>query len=157
MQEGAKVIFELFQKVNNNNRPNNLFKNCELVLNTKDLSFCTNSKTQLLFKLPIEDWMMNISGNMHGGVMATIIDEYTTVAIMALDREKKDTVSVDLNINYIKGVSSSEDYVYVLCQVDKVGKNLCFSQCWLYNSSSQIVSMGRHTKARLPTSMISSL
>ena len=43
----------------------------------------TNPKNQFLFELNLDDWMFNLAGNVHGGVVAMIVHSCTNLAILA--------------------------------------------------------------------------
>lgn len=107
----------------------------------------TSPKSQILYKLKIEPWMFNFGGSVHGGVIATIMDELTSLTIWANDRNRRMQVSVDLNVTYIDAIDTRYEYIYVLTQVDKVGRNLCYTQVWFLNEQKKLLALGRHTKA----------
>ena len=111
----------------------------------------TSPDKQVLFKVKIEPFMTNLMDNMHGGWIATTIDDLTSVSILAFDRSKlpRRDVSLDLSISYIKGLTGAEGYCWGLAQVDKIGRSVRYSQCWIYNKKLEICAIGRHTKTAM--------
>ena len=98
--------------------------------------------------MKVESFMGNLNGTLHGGAISTIIDVSTTIAVMSLDKKNRATVSADLSISFMASAAISHD-VYILSQVDRIGKNLAFTQCWLYNEKKELLVTGRHLKAFL--------
>ena len=92
--------------------------------------------------------MLNLSSSLHGGAISTIIDTTTTVNILMNDRDKRRSTSAELNMSFQKGIKQGET-MNILTQCDRVGRNLGFSQAWLYNENGDLLSTGRHIKAML--------
>lgn len=95
--------------------------------------------------------MFNFVNIVHGGMIAYIIDIYTTFSIAGMDRNSTPTVSTDLSVNYVKAIDQSQPHMLVLTEVNKIGRNLCFTETWIYDEKQNLCYMGRHTKMKLPT------
>lgn len=100
--------------------------------------------------MTVEPFMGNLNGTLHGGAISTIIDVGTTIAVMSLDKKNRGNVSADLNMSFMSGAAIGQE-VLILSQVDRIGKNLAFTQCWLYNQKKELLVSGRHLKAFLDT------
>ena len=58
---------------------------------------------------------------MHGGLMTTIIDEATTLGILANDRQNRLSVSVKLECVYLRSAGAG-DTIYILINILKIGR-----------------------------------
>ena len=105
---------------------------------------------QVLYKIKVEPFMFNLANIVHGGIIAYIIDIYTTFSIAGQDRNAVPTVSTDLNVNYVKAIGEDQKFILCLTEVNKIGRNLCFTETWIYDEQHDLLSMGRHTKMKLP-------
>ena len=90
----------------------------------------------------------NLNGTLHGGAAATIIDVATTIAVMSLDNKQRANVSAELNMSFLQAAPINSE-VFILSQVDRIGKNVAFTQCWLYNEKNELLVSGRHSIAFL--------
>lgn len=80
-----------------------------------------------------QPWMLNVNGHMHGGMVASVCD--MTMGILA--RYVKGTnncVTVSLNVEYMRGISSEED-ITVEAEVEKAGRNIIFLSAKVYRIS----------------------
>lgn len=96
----------------------------------------------------VEQFMGNLNGTLHGGAIATILDLSTTVAIMSLDHKNRANVSAELGMSFMSSAPVGED-IWILSQVDRVGKKVAFSQAWVYNKDRELLVAGRHLKSFL--------
>ena len=105
-------------------------------------------ESQVLIRMTPVKSMGNLNGTLHGGALMTIIDLCTTVAIMSVDRKNRANVSAELSTSFLSGGSLTQDLL-ILSQVDRVGRNLAFTQASLYDSDLKLIATGKHTKAFL--------
>ena len=89
----------------------------------------------------------NPMGKIHGGAMATWVDVLTSLAIFAFD-EKERIMSVSINItqDFINAGNIGED-IYFKAVVKKLGRNIAFTECVIYNQDMKILSTASHKKA----------
>ena len=96
--------------------------------------------------------MLNLSGNLHGGAAATLIDLLTTVALAPLASEGKFAflgVSRTLHAGYLKPVKEGED-VEIVCEAFNVGKRLAAGRCVIRRESDgEVLITGEHHKANV--------
>lgn len=109
-----------------------------------------NPTNQLLMKMSITNELGNLKGSLHGGAAATIVDTATTIAIAACDNKNRVNVSSDLSMTYMGAAFLNTD-IYILSQVNRIGKRLAFTECSLFNEEGDLLMTGRHTKAFLDT------
>jgi len=84
---------------------------------------------------------------LHGGATSTLIDYFTTYAIMSLDDGRHPGVSVELNVSFLSAAPKGTR-IFIESEVQKSGKSLAFSTCTIKKKteSGRLVAMGRHTK-----------
>jgi len=71
----------------------------------------------LLLSLKVKPEFCNIHETLHGGMMSTIIDNATTLAL--LKEDLRATVSVNLSVNFLKPAANG-DSLYILSNIDRV-------------------------------------
>lgn len=87
---------------------------------------------------------MNRGGGLHGGFTATVVDNYTTFALVS--GEKPPGVTVDLHVSYVKGAREG-DVVVIDASTVRAGKRLAFLECELrHKSDGSVIARGRQTK-----------
>lgn len=90
--------------------------------------------------------LRNFFGNLHGGAIATLIDDAGTVAIIATDREHRPGVSVDLNVSYLSA-APADSVVIAEAVVLKTGRTLAFVEVSVRREQDGVlVAQGRMTK-----------
>jgi len=106
-------------------------------------------KSEIIFKLNIEEDFCNIQKNMHGGASATLVDIATTIAISGLDRDLRHSVSVELSTYYLNPIKINSN-VLIHCKVPKIGKSLAYSYADIYDyESHKLLLNASHIKAML--------
>ena len=100
---------------------------------------------QLLMKINVDKRFSNQHGTLHGGAASTIADTATTVALSGFDTKNRTNSSVNLTLSYLAPALLGSD-VYVLNDVVKVGRNLGFTECRIYDEDMRLLVTGRHTK-----------
>jgi acyl-coenzyme A thioesterase 13 len=93
---------------------------------------------------PIGDSTANVNGDLHGGVMATLVDEAGTVALACLDRDGRPGVTTDLNVSYLSPARAPR--VIAEARALKVGRTLGYVQVDVRAEDGTLVAQGRMTK-----------
>ncbi|HVO29756.1 MAG TPA: PaaI family thioesterase [bacterium] len=97
-------------------------------------------------ELDVADGVQNLNGTLHGGAIATLIDDAGTVAIMSADREARPGVSTDLNVSFFAPAPGGST-VYADAAVLRIGKTLAFVTVDVKRKSDDVlVAQGRMTK-----------
>lgn len=107
---------------------------------------------EFVFKVKIHPRHLNMGNVVHGGYIATIIDVFTTVTTVGVERPFTPSFSLNLNIEYIKGVRNS-DYVFVKCINDKVGRTIVFCSCEVYDQKENLCYKASHVKFKMKPSL----
>jgi acyl-coenzyme A thioesterase 13 len=96
-------------------------------------------------KLVVAEHLQNWGGTLHGGAIATIVDNVGTVAIMSRDRDGRPGVTTDLNVTYLRAApAGSTVLVEAICL--KAGRTLAFVEVELKTPNGQLLAQGRMTK-----------
>ena len=101
-------------------------------------------KARLL--LEVTDAVANPHASLHGGAIATLVDQAGTIAIMTADRSGRPGVTTDLNVTYLApapvGTTVIADGVVL-----KIGKTLAFVSVDIRRQHDDaLVAQGRMTK-----------
>ncbi|XP_055301954.1 acyl-coenzyme A thioesterase 13-like isoform X2 [Sitodiplosis mosellana] len=87
---------------------------------------------------------LNAGGGLHGGFTATVVDNFTTYALVTTNSSPG--VTVDLHVSYLKGAREG-DTIIVDAKAVKTGKTLAYLECELRNKNTgQIIAKGSQTK-----------
>ena len=106
-------------------------------------------KSEVIFKLKVEDEYCNILKTMHGGAISTLVDIATTFAISGLDRDLRHSVSVELSCYYLNPIKIDTNLL-IHCKVPKIGKSLAYSYADIYDEeTNKILINASHIKAML--------
>jgi acyl-coenzyme A thioesterase 13 len=92
----------------------------------------------------IVDALRNRLGSLHGGVIATLVDDAGTEAISSADIEGRTGVTTDLGVSYF--ASAREGVVTARAQVLKSGKTMAFVSVDVLDASGRLLAQGRMTK-----------
>lgn len=105
-------------------------------------------ENEFMFKITLKPEDKNAVGAVHGGYIATIIDVFTTITTFALSSPFAPSVSLNLNIEYLRAVRDSE-FILVKCRNDRIGRSIIFCSCQVYDQDSKLCFKGGHTKMKL--------
>ncbi len=95
-------------------------------------------------RLPVGPRVLNMGGKLHGGAIATLVDDAGTIAIISADRSSRPGVSTDLNVSFF---APGEGAVIADALVLKIGRTLAFVTVDIRREQDGIlVAQGRMTK-----------
>nr|CAB3219764.1 acyl-coenzyme A thioesterase 13-like [Phallusia mammillata] len=95
-------------------------------------------------EMPVLEEHLNLSGNLHGGFTATLVDVVSTYALGTLD-DPRFGVSVDMNISYTSSAKQG-DTLIITSDVLKRGQTLAFANVEIRDQNDKLIAYGRHTK-----------
>ena len=70
------------------------------------------------------------------------------MAIMSFDRKNRANVSADLSISFIAGGPPNQE-IFLLAQVDRIGRQMAFSNATIYDRRLEKLATGKHLKSFL--------
>lgn len=95
--------------------------------------------------LPVTDAVVNMVGTLHGGAIATLVDDAGTIALMSSDPEGRPGVTTDLTISYLSAAPAGET-VTAEARTLKAGRTLAFVEVSIKNAEGKLLAQGRMTK-----------
>lgn len=104
------------------------------------------SAGRAVVRLEVTENVQNYGGSLHGGAIATLVDDAGTAAIISKDRENRPGVTTDLNVSYFSPAPGGT-FVLAEATVLKIGKTLAFVSVDIRRQHDQVlVAQGRMTK-----------
>ncbi len=107
------------------------------------------SEGRSLVEMEVDERLHNMSGNMHGGIMADIADAAMGIAISTTISPDEDFTTMEMKISFfrphVKGPLRAEGIVA------KRGKRVAFAEAVLTNQQKQIVAKANGTWLFLTT------
>ena len=101
-----------------------------------------HAKLRIVVGPPVQ----NLGGNLHGGAIATLVDDAGTLAILSADKDGRPGVTTDLNVSYFSAGKSGEAVV-IVAKVLKTGRRMAYvSVDLLRESDGALLAQGRMTK-----------
>ncbi len=92
----------------------------------------------------VTDEVKNRMGSLHGGAIATLVDDAGTAAIASADTEGRFGVTTDLNVSYF--AAAFEGTVMARAAVLKSGRTLAFVTVDVVDAAGRLLAQGRMTK-----------
>jgi acyl-coenzyme A thioesterase 13 len=97
-------------------------------------------------KIVVTQPVQNLGGNLHGGAVATLVDDAGTIAIMTADKEGRPGVTTDLNVSYFSA-GRSGDTVVIEATALKAGKHMAYVSVDLRREDDGVlIAQGRMSK-----------
>jgi acyl-coenzyme A thioesterase 13 len=96
-------------------------------------------------RLVVVEGVRNYFGNLHGGAIATLVDQVGTIAIMSADRDGRPGVTTDLNVSYFAPGKPGMT-VTIEADVLKTGRTLACVEVSLRRDDGVLIARGRMTK-----------
>lgn len=99
--------------------------------------------------LPVRPEMVNPYGNLHGGMMALIMDEVIGWAVVSLETENHYT-SLNLNVDFLYGIRQGE-LLTARAKVIREGKKIIHVECHVFGANETL--LGKASSNLIVTSM----
>lgn len=106
-----------------------------------EIKYIEDENGEIITKIPIKDYCLNIHGIVHGGVIMTLID--TSAGKKASQYfGDKEFVTVDGYTNFLRPGKDTE-YLYSKCFAKKVGKKLVNVDSDVFDDNDKLIAIGR--------------
>ena len=103
---------------------------------------------EFIMKINIKPWMRNPFGNMQGGMISYFID--AVAGILSWVEVNCDPVgTVDLNVNFIRGVEEKIDYIIVKSKVISIGRRVVVATAEVRDPEGWLMAIGTTNTTRL--------
>ena len=107
------------------------------------------SEGRALLEMHVDENLHNLSGTMHGGIMADIADAAMGIALATTVSPEEDFTTMEMKISFfrphVKGLLRAEG------TLAKRGRRVAFMEAVLMNNSQQVVAKASGTWLFLPT------
>lgn len=107
-----------------------------------EMEYVKDEDGEIITKIPIKDYCMNINGIVHGGVTMTLID--TACGKKASEYFKGEFVTSDGYVNFLRAGKNTK-FLYAKCTAKKVGRKLINIDCDVIDDNKKLITIGRFT------------
>jgi len=114
-----------------------------LSMEVRDLEWGTS-----LLEVELEEKHLQPFGNVHGGVMASVVDAATFWAVFPQVERGKGLTTVEIKVNYLAPVQKGK--LVARGQSIKLGRTLALGEARITDSKGKLVSHGTATMMVLP-------
>src|SRR5262249_17447927 len=97
-------------------------------------------------RLTVAEPLLNFMGTLHGGAIATLVDDMGSIAVLATDRYRRLGVTTDLNVSYLAAAKPGE---VILAEAEGLqsGLTMAFVEVRLKREPrGELIACGRMTK-----------
>ncbi|GFO21051.1 acyl-CoA thioesterase 13 [Plakobranchus ocellatus] len=111
----------------------------------KQMNVVSASDGKCCCELKVQPNMLNVAGNLHGGVTAALVDAVSTYALTTTGQGRPGS-SIELNVSYLRPIKK-DDSIVISAQTLRCGSTLAVCTVDLTNKSNgQLVAHGKHCK-----------
>jgi acyl-coenzyme A thioesterase 13 len=112
----------------------------------RGLEILTLKEGRAVVRIAVAAPVANAAGNLHGGAIATLVDDVGTLAIVSSDKQQRPGVTTDLNVSFLAPGRPGEQ-ILVEATLLKLGRSLAFVSVELRREADGVlVAQGRMTK-----------
>lgn len=86
---------------------------------------CDAASQTANIRFSVEDWMCNVKGTLHGGIIATMLDNSMGLLTRAFYGNGSNISTINLSLNYLRPVLPGKS-VTVTVRIEKPGRNIVF-------------------------------
>lgn len=87
------------------------------------LTECNPESGEYLFTCRTESWMRNLSGTLHGGMCAAILDQAMSIVANCLKAGEGSTPTLQLKVDYHRPLFPGESVLVKVCAVSVSGRH----------------------------------
>lgn len=107
-----------------------------------------NENDELIIKYHIKPWQRNPFGNLQGGMICYYIDATAgALSWAAVDCDPVGTV--DINIDFIRGVEQKTEYITVKAKVISIGRRVIVATAEVYDPEGWLMAVATTNTTRL--------
>ncbi|BEJ17145.1 hypothetical protein CspHIS471_0605460 [Cutaneotrichosporon sp. HIS471] len=98
-------------------------------------------------KMKVQERHLNGHGNVHGGVVMTLVDDVTWLGMQTLGLPKVRSVSTNISCEFVRPSGRLGDDLYMVSEPVKIGRRLGFLRITFYDMKGQVCAYGTQTVA----------
>ena len=95
----------------------------------------------------LPNYYANSFGNLHGAAMVTWLDDLTCNAVAAFSNQPNETVSLNMQANYLNKISINDTPLFFKLIVRKIGKTVGFAEMQILSKDGEIIAKMAHNLA----------
>lgn len=115
------------------------------ICDTLRFSLVEVSRGRAVFKGTPDTHAYNPIGSVHGGYAATLLDSACGCAVHTMLSETQAYTTLDLNVSYMRGISSDTGEVIATGTVIKFGRRTAFARAELVNDEGDLLASATST------------
>jgi len=92
-----------------------------------ELESCNDDLLEIVLKFPLEQWLVNGLGTLHGGMSAAMMDLTMSMAVFCFSR-KSIPPTISMTTNYLRPIPM-EGYVFIRARLTSLGKRNATAFC----------------------------
>ena len=104
---------------------------------------------RVVFSMQPQPWMVNPSGVIHGGMLATVLDTVLTLCVVSRLPHGKSATTVQLNVNYVRPAFSEGGALRAEGVALHVGTTIGTSEARLFDERGKMIAHATSTLAIL--------
>ena len=120
------------------------------ILSVLDISEGRMGDGWIEFTMRPHDYMLNLAGTLHGGVLATLLDSALTCALVTRLPKGTACTTIDLQIRFFRPVRASAEKLTARAEIVNQGKTLGTTQGEIRDGSGRLIAHATSTLAIAP-------
>ncbi|CAF0791365.1 unnamed protein product [Adineta steineri] len=97
-------------------------------------------------ELDIEERHLNRNDTLHGGMISSLTDSVSTLALETIERKPLKSASIELSVSFLKAAKKGET-ILIDAETVKLGRTLAFLSVEFRNKqNNELLATGKHTK-----------
>lgn len=110
------------------------------------MEYVKDDDGEIITRVPIEEYCLNINKIVHGGLTMTLID--TACGKKASEYFDGEFVTSDGYVNFLRPASKTS-YLFAKCKAKKIGRTIANIDCDVFDDEKNLIAIGRFTFIKL--------
>lgn len=111
-----------------------------------EIEYIEDDDGEIISRIPIREYCLNINKIIHGGVTMTLID--TACGKKASEFFDGEFVTSDGYVNFVRAGKDTK-FLYAKCNAKKVGRKVINIDCDVFDDRKKLIAIGRFTFMKL--------
>lgn len=112
-----------------------------------EIEYVEDDDGEIITRIPIKEYCLNINGIVHGGVTMTLIDTACGKKASEVFGESE-FVTTEGSTHFLRPVFKTK-YLYAKCKVKKSGRQIVNIDCDVVDDNEKLIAIGRFSFFRL--------
>lgn len=111
-----------------------------------EIEYIEDDDGEIISRIPIREYCLNINKIIHGGVTMTLID--TACGKKASEYFDGEFVTSDGYVNFLRAGKDTK-FLYAKCMAKKIGRKVINIDCDVFDDRKKLIAIGRFTFMKL--------